>query len=343
MPFLDLPFKHDLFVSCHPGQDLRLIDWTTYLVEQIKNEVKSDATEMVAYSHLLGMDETGSQPLITSFADSPGSSGVILIVLTEQFLRSPWCVEEAHWFEEQLKQNQRHGGRSIVLVCEPALESRLPNSLSGLPKPVPFFSSKDNSGRSAEPKPLGFPHPVENDRAFWMEVSSLATLVINHLRKIKADTTLLSRYREKAATPQPMESLKIYLNAKASHIEAWETVKGQLEDAGCSVFPEKLNQVGNDLLQMEMAREERLRILKEEANAACALVVDPPTEQDIHMLVSDRTALRVSGKNIPCALIDQTGSENSLAQRLGIETVHTVQQDWTSSFQSWLKNTIHAG
>ncbi len=343
MPFLDLPFKHDVFVSCHPGQDLRLIDWTTYLVEQIKNEVKSDATEMVAYSHLLGMDETSEQPLVSSFENSPGSSGVILIILTEQFLNSPWCVEEAHWFEQQLKENQRQGGRSIVLVCDPSLEARMPRSFGGLPKPVSFFSSTDNSGRQSNPKPLGFPHPVENDRAFWMEVSSLATLVINHLRKIKADSSLLSRHREQSTISTPLESLKVYLNAKSSHIEAWETVKGQLEDAGCSVFPEKLSPIGNDLIQMEMAREERLRILKEEANAACALVVDPPTEHDIHLLVSDRTALRVSGKNIPCALIDQTGSENSLAQRLGIQTVHTVQQDWTNSFQSWLKNTIQTG
>nr|WP_070959929.1 hypothetical protein [Hyphomonas sp. Mor2] len=343
MAFLDLPYRHDLFVSCHPGKDLRQIDWTKFLFDELRNEVKSDATEMVGFSHLLGWDEANIASLRANFSDTPSASGVILIILTEQFLRSPWCGEEAHWFEEQLKKNRDNGGRSIVLVCDPALKEELPKSLSELSTPVLFYSNTDESGRISNPKPLGFPHPTNNDTSFWREMSSLATLVINHLRKIKQN----SKYREeKAQSPiisAASESVKVYLHAKATHIEAWENVKGQLEDSGCAVFPERLKPIGTGLMEMERAREERLRILKEEANAACALVVDPPTEHDIHMLVSDRTALRVSGKNIPCALIDRTGSDDPFAQRLGIQTVNAVQQDWTTSFQDWLKTNIHAG
>lgn len=343
MAFLDLPYRHDLFVSCHPGTDLRQIDWTKFLFEQIRNEVKSDATEMVGFSHMLGWDEANIASLRASYSDNPSASGVILIILTEQFLRSPWCGEEAHWFEEQLRKNRENGGRSIVLVCGPSLNDELPKSLSEMSTPVMFYSKSDDAGRMASPKPLGYPHPTNNDTGFWREVSSLATLVINHLRKIKNNSKFLAAQESVSVITPASDAVKVYLHAKATHTEAWEKVKGQLEDSGCSVFPEQLKPIGSGLLEMERAREERLRILKEEANAACALVVDPPTEHDVHMLVSDRTALRVSGKNIPCALIDRTGSDDPFAQRLGIETVNAVQQDWTTSFQNWLKTNIHAG
>ncbi|MEL7040540.1 MAG: hypothetical protein AAGL90_03400 [Pseudomonadota bacterium] len=343
MAFLDLPFKHDLFVSVDHGQDYRLVEWTKHLVSEIQDEILDFESDMNDFNVLFGEHKSANQPLMLSFSNKPGSSGVVLVILSEKFLRSSWCGEEAHWFEEELRKNLAQGGRPIVLLCEPTDPAQWPGYLKQIKDTMVFYSDSERSVQTSGPKPLGFPLPLPDDRAYISAVSKLSTFVVDHLRKIKKKNAFL---QERTITPvitRPAEKAKVYLHAKSAHESVWQDVRGALEDSGYDVLPQGLKPIGDNLRDIEMAREERLRILKEEANAACALVVDGTVEHDVQMLVSDRTALRVSGKNIPCALIDQIGSDHALARQLGIETVNAVNKNWPSSFQTWLQSTLSRG
>lgn len=343
MAFLDQPFKHDLFVSCDHGRDHRLIEWTNHLVSELQDEILDFESDMNDFSIMLGADQSANQPLMMSFANKPGASGVILVVLSKRFLSSPWCGEEAHWFEEELRKNVAQGGRSIVLLCEPTDPGQWPGVLKQIPDTMTFYSDDDRRFEHSEPKPFGFPLPLPDDRSYVAAVSKLSTFVVDHLRKIKAKTALLQHTQTSSVIMPAADRPKVYLHAKAAHEAQWHEAKSQLEDTGCDVLPYAPKPIGTDLLQKERAREERLLILKEEANIACALVVDSPIEHDVRLLVSDRTALRVFGKNIPCALIDRQGGDAALARQLGIEAVNAANANWTNSFQNWIKQTVQAG
>lgn len=343
MAFLDKPFDHDVFVSFDHGLDQKFSDWMHELVKEVESEILDYEREMINLSVLVGKRSDAQRPLTMYFNNKVKASGVILVMMSQKFLDSPWCGEEMEWFEKELRDNLQKGGQTVLLLCEPTDERHWPAYLKQIREKIEFYANQSDGFGSGGPKPLGFPRPKPDDRAFVKAVTNLSTVVVGHLQKIKESSRLKQESMTVLEVNRPVDKPKIYLHPRPSHLEAWNDAKGILQDSGCDVIPDVPDKVGNDLWEIERAREMRLRILNEEANAACIIRVDTPVEQDIQLLASDRTALRVLGKNMPCALIDRVGGSSVLAKQLGIETVEAVSRNWQTSFQNWLRQTVYSG
>lgn len=343
MAFLDKPFDHDVFVSFDHGFDEMFRDWTHELVKEVQSEILDEEDDMLNLSVLVGNRSDPKSSLTSFFNNKVKSSGVILVMMSEEFLESAWCGDDVEWFEKELRDNLNEGGQTVILLCEPTEEDKWPEHLRQIRDKIEFFATQSDSFGLGGSEPLGFPRPKPDDRNFVRAVTNLSTVLVGHLQKIKQSSELKQQSMIALEINRPIDKPKIYLHPRPSHPAAWDDAKGVLQDLGCVVLPDVPDIVGNDLLEIEKAREARLRLLNEEANAACVVRVDSAIEHDIRLLANDQTALRVFGKNIPSALIDRVGGSSPLAKQLGIETVEAVSTDWRAPFQNWLRQTVYSG
>jgi hypothetical protein len=261
--------------------------------------------------------------------------------MSERYLSSAWCTDERDWFEAEVKRRGVSGGVVLVVRAQPTDHDLWPACLKDERGHVvlgfqfhPHPNSKDDFIQ-----PHGFPEPLPEDRAYYKELGTLATIVTQKLRQLKKAQELEQRAQRPRVQIRIEGEPHIYLQAPLSTAKAWAEAKATLEGAGCQVLPGALPMVGLDLPAINAARKERLKILSKDAHVLCLLRAPQANgiEREVEAIASDRAALQAFDKDLPCAIIDRGAGPVPKAAELGIDVVTAQGEEWLLPLQAWLQ------
>jgi TIR domain len=114
-------FEHDVFVS-YAHSDL-LDDWSARLIKDLRTLVAGGLG-------LRGADEVGiwwdyhlrgNQPLTGQLREKVEGTGVLLVLMSEWYLKSAWCRDERDWFVQDVR---RRGADRVFVVRACATDDR---------------------------------------------------------------------------------------------------------------------------------------------------------------------------------------------------------------------------
>ena len=345
MPFLDPPFKHDVFVSYAHGRGGRLLRWSQRLIDELKGDIRDLVTEFDDVDIFIDPDLDPTLPLTQQLRGEVQASGLLMIMMSERYLQSEWCQKELAWFESELKACQASGGLVVVVHVQFTDPNTWPDCLKDEDGHTligfRFHPRPDKSGDLVFP--YGWPEPLPSDRDYTRELGRLATIVTRRLREIKKRPAIrASAHRPARVTPANGQA-NIYLQAPASEIDVWRLTKQVMEASGYRVLPEALPEIDRDFKAIEEERRRRLQLLGCEAHALCLLGSREANglDREIETIVSDRTSLQAFGKDIPCALLHRGGGETTLAEELGIEVIDHDADDWLGHLHNLVR--VEAG
>jgi hypothetical protein len=241
-------FSHDVFVSYghgpgpfngHNGQRRDILScWTRAFVDLLAAQLDINlGTKDEARRARIWMDPEleGNEPLSANLQAKVRDSGLLLVVMSQFYLKSPWCGQELSWFAER---TGNEPGRIFVARAYNTQESEWPAALrpggNALPG-YPFCTFTDTESLG---EPLGWPEPTTDDRDFWKQLTRLADEIARQLRRL--------RYLEDEATVQPLAALpgrvgrSVFLGYMHDSLQdVRDDLRQRLDKAGLQVLPPK--------------------------------------------------------------------------------------------------------
>lgn len=333
-------------MSYAQGRGDRLKHWSQCLARELENDILDLQVEFDDLDIFIDTELDPTKRLTGQLRGKVRSSGLLLVIMSNRYLRSAWCKDELEWFDGEIRQCQSEGGLVLVVRAQPTAHAAWPDCLKDERGHVVlgFQFHPDSKGGDEVVHPYGWPEPQPSDRAYFEELGKLATSVTRRLREIR------DRNELKAQASQPRVRItiegepQIYLQAPAGELDVWQSTKKALEEAGCKVLPDRLLQIGDDLKAMQDARKERLQILQNQAHALCLLHCQQGNGvvREIEAIANDRLVMQAFGKDVPCAVLNLAGGDLPLAKALGIDTIPAVGDEWLLHFQGWLQCALNA-
>jgi hypothetical protein len=123
----------------------------------------------------------GNQPLSESINSKVKQSALFLVVMSQFYLDSPWCLDELKWFSDHAGSNDRV---FVVKAFNTAVE-RWPSALKPDGNPLPGYTFYSTEHPDHPGKPLGWPQPDETEKAYWKEVWNLADAMASQLKRME--------------------------------------------------------------------------------------------------------------------------------------------------------------
>jgi hypothetical protein len=285
-----------------------------------------------------------TRPPTAQLRETVRACGLLLIIMSKRYLQSTWCKDEIEWFEDEVRQRQADSGLVLVVRAQPTEQRDWPDCLKDERGHVVlgFQFHPDSKAGDEVVHPYGWPEPQPSDRPYFEALAKLSNTVTRRLREIRA------RNEEKARASQPRIQItiegkpQIYLQSPVAELEVWQTTKRELEGAGCKVLPRRLPQAGEGLKAVEEARRQRLQILLGHAHGLCFLRIHGGNgvDREIETIVTDRSALQLAGKDLPCAVLNRAGDDLPQAKELGIDIIDATGDEWLLNFQGWLQRAL---
>lgn len=350
MAYLGKPFGHDLFVSYAHGRAERrgvnrLKHWSERLKEEIDGEIVDLLPEFEPLDIFIDDQLDPTKPLTEQLRGEVSQSGLLLVIMSEHYLNSAWCKDDREWFEEEVKRRGSSGGLVLVVRVQPTDHTKWPDCLKDERGHVVIgFQFHPNPKSDDElVQPHGWPEPLLQDRSYYEELGKLASIITQRLRQLRRAQELEAKARRPRVEIHIKGKPNIYLQAPSLAAEAWAEAKALLEGAGCRVLP--LPVIGADLVAMQTARKDRLKILSNQVHALCLLRAPQANgiEREIEAVASDRAALQVFDIDLPCAIIDRGGGGVARASELGIDTIEAQDENWLLQLQGWLQGALERG
>jgi TIR domain len=351
MAYLSNPFEHDMFVSYAHGRADRqgvkgLKHWSERLTDELEGEIVDLLPEFETLDIFMDRQLDPTQPLTALLRREVSGSGLLLVIMSEHYLKSAWCRDERDWFATEVGRRYTSGGLVLVVRVQPTNHADWPVCLKDERGYVVVgFQFHPNPRHDELVLPHGWPEPLPQDRAYYEELGKLASIVTQRLRQLKKAQELEQQAQQPRVQIRIEGEPRIYLHAPISTAQAWAEAKVALGNAGCRVFPGELPVVGTDLVAINAARKERLKILSNQVHALCLLSVPQANgiEREIEAIASDRVALQAFDKDLPCAIIDRRGGGVPRAHELGIDIIEAQDENWLLPLQDWLKGALGHG
>lgn len=361
MPFLADPFKHDIFVSYSHGDfdgagHSPLKRWSQQFTNDLNGQLRQ-IRELDSLSTFLdesqrldrGVDPTMS--LTGQLKDDIRASALLVILMTPHYLASGWCDKEREWW---LTENRdapiEIDGR--IFVCRVIPDAKLnvdwqsrtdhaawPDALRDLAG-FWFHSREDVDVATVPFRWEGSTNDVDNYNKVMRE---LVRRIARRLGEVKARQEQLATEATQLAQLAGGSQV-IYLHARETQHSAWQEAQQSLQDNGHLVFPgapeTQINSQQIDARTVWTQRQERIRQLVD-CDALLLLGTEPSTALETDLLAighRDRQNARdLSGKLLPCALLNQTGSPVPITERFAIEDVDGRMPDWPDDIAAWLR------
>lgn len=341
MSYLDGPFDYDVFVSYAHGGGRRLKEWSQRLVDELESEIQDFSVDFDELEVFIDTELDPTKPLTGQLRGSVRASGLLLVIMTDRYLSSSWCKDEMDWFAAEIQECQSGGGQVLVVRATPTDHEQWPQCLKDERNEAMlgfrFHPEPKTKAEEDAIRPLGFPAPRDDDREYFCELGKLATITTRRLRELKERRTSLANAEVLQTGPENVGKPQIYLDAPSGHQPEWQIAKSDLEAVGYTVLPEAWTEVGRDLKSIEVAREQRLTSIREEANAL--LLLRPPNADEdtryLEMILNDRFTLRSMGRDIPCLILNQSQNVPGQADELGIGLIDARGENWQVNFSTW--------
>ena len=133
MSFLAPHFDPDVFVSYSHGDPIEgrapLRDWTRALVRRLQDQIHSLETEFDGLHIWMDPEVDPTAFLTDELKGKASGCGVLMIVMSNRYLRSSWCKDELDWFKKQFEGRATDGGRLFVLRGQKTDEGLWPEFL----------------------------------------------------------------------------------------------------------------------------------------------------------------------------------------------------------------------
>jgi hypothetical protein len=133
MPYLAPHFDPDVFVSYSHGDpiagDAPLRDWTRALIHRLRVGLHALKTEFDGLDIWMDPEIDPTAYLTPELKAKAGACGVLMIVMSERYLKSSWCGDELKWFREQFQGRANEGGRVFVIRAQRTEEHLWPDFL----------------------------------------------------------------------------------------------------------------------------------------------------------------------------------------------------------------------
>lgn len=188
--------KYDAFISYARVDDVPFDDqnekskWVSMIVAHLKTILDQRLGRRNAAKLFF---DTSSLPGNTwtddALKEALGNSATLVIIMTEGYLESEWCLRECAYFDEM---HENVNGRVFILNCDSIRfeDPRYPKQFRGITA-YPFFRK---SSQLSEPARLGFPAPLEDGQR---------QSYCNQLNKIRTDLAMFLKNGNPPAAPVP--------------------------------------------------------------------------------------------------------------------------------------------
>lgn len=363
MAYIGGPFTHDLFVSYSHGDvdqtgTSRLQRWSDAFVRELEGELKSQPPEFSrAVRIFLDQDQRPSrgidplEPLNKQLNDDIHGSGMLMVLMSPQYLASDWCKREREWWCKKHQCSDLDDGRLALVRAMPTTDPWPAELIDGASEQLPGFYFYDRAAAEHLQRPFGWPEPTATDCAFQNALVDLAGRVCLKLRQLRTRLQEEEEARQHAARLAASGGQIVYLHGRAGATAAWETAHAALTANGL-VVPNDPDPVVNAPAEIQKIRRFRVDIMS--GCDAVLLVADPDTQAtDADLVVigkHDRNSARaVSNRPLPCALLNSVGEAISTPRRkitarsLNVDWIDAAPPppDWLPAVQAWLENASH--
>jgi hypothetical protein len=184
-------FAHDIFVSYGRGPEAFggrrdfLSKWTRKFVDDLASQLDIILGNKEASRRVdIWMDQSalqGNQPLSPELQKSIDQSALLLVVMSDYYLKSQWCKHELEWFNG--RGSDKVVGRVFVVKAFNTDRATWPGALRPEGSDLvgyPFYSteSADDTGM-----PLGWPEPDESDKEYWKQLLALGNQIASELKR----------------------------------------------------------------------------------------------------------------------------------------------------------------
>ena len=342
MAYLAPHFDPDVFVSYSHGKSgsdgkSPLRDWTRALLrERLEvhiHDLSADFDDLSLY-----MDDKidPTAHLTAELRTKVSGSGVLIIVMSERYLKSSWCQDELEWFRKQIRDRAGDPGRVFVIRAQTTDTSQWPDFLCDEHgHPLIGFTFHDPNG-----DPLGWPNPREDDEEFWKALTGLRTALTRRLRELRVRV----QQRSPVATAQwssamGLGSRPVYLHSLPENEAARTDIRLALSSDGIETVTEE-SDCGARL--RSAAHESKLRIEAAKRCEALALVRADNSERSyadlLEIGVDERERIAIARRApIPCAVLDKTGERLPCdVSGFGIHRFDVNKATWRGEFRQWL-------
>jgi hypothetical protein len=356
MCFLGEPFKHDLFVSYSHG-DLdgsgksNLKTWSQAFARELEAELRQnvkfpDLKIFLDQHHRPGQAVDPMEALTEQLRADIGAAGLLIVLMTPQYLRSNWCGDERNWWVEcQAKHGLALNGRIAIARIWPTEDPWPEAFVDQRGEPLVGFTFFDLKRIETRPQPYEWPDPTGAKGPFREALLDMVGRIWQHLAAVKEQLTERARRRAEAERLSAATGRVIYLHARQTHAEVWERAGDALVQRGFVVMPSEPDPVERD---PNRAREIAARRVETLSGCDGLLLVGAEDGRalDADLVVvgrQDRHLARArSERLLPCAVLDTAGPliatprRKAMARALDIDWIDTTQVIWTPEVGSWL-------
>jgi hypothetical protein len=344
MSYLAPHFNPDVLVSYSHGDPVGgrapLRDWSQALIRRLEDGLHALETEFDGLDVWMDPDIDPTAYLTDELKEKAGACGVLMIVMSNRYLRSSWCKEELEWFKEQFEGRARDGGRVFVIGAQKTDESLWPDFLrDGRGHALigfPFYDPENGF-------PWGFQLREPGDD-YFKELTRLQIWLTKRLRELRERAARAAQAMAEAAAPPPAApaptgSRRIYLHAPPECESAQAEIGLALKSDGfIPVAPPAA--AGIKLADWRREANERMEAARRcEALALLRVVEGERFVGDLLDIgVDERERIAgARGAPLPCAVLDKTGEGLPIdVKPFGIERFDINQTDWRGRFRAWL-------
>jgi TIR domain-containing protein len=356
-----LPFSYDLFVTYSHGDDGSgngfLQPWSAAFAKELERELRADRKFRQTLRVFLDQDLRPGRgidpmaPLTEQLHDSIGSSAMLVVLMSPDYLASKWCTDERDWwFERQASLDLPTVDRVAVVKIWPTDVSWPPALTDSRGEPMPGFAFYSDA--AGPPRPLGWEElPGPFGRDFHKALLGIVGRLYRELDGLQS--RLLERERSKADAAKLAQEggQSLYLHGRADRIEMWERAALELADNGFVVVPGEPDPVEQDVKKLQAIRERRVEALSD-CDALLLMATDDTRALDADLVVvgkHDRQSARArTNRLLPCGLLNTVGT--ALATPVRTATTRIVQADWidgtqrpwTPAIRQWLGDKSRA-
>ena len=246
-------YEHDIFVSYAHAEALN--DWSKRLVDEARNLVAAGLGLRQAKDLDLWMDYkiSGNAPLTRQLRDKVEKSGVLLVLMSEWYLKSSWCRDELGWFFDAVR--QKRADRPVFVVRVRATDHSLwPDVFKderGHPLIGYDFVRDVEDNNLGLPKGYPSPENAPDSKDFYMAVGKLAGDMAAQIRAL-AQSEMRPPARPIDPREKQTQQQRVFLAAAPAEDvdDLRDELAGLLRAQGCVVIPE------NNPLDVEQVHEQ---------------------------------------------------------------------------------------
>jgi hypothetical protein len=359
MSYIGPPFAFDIFVSYSHGDDGNghglLQPWSAAFATELERELRSDRRFRQTLTIFLDQDGRPGAgvdpmaPLTDQLKTQIGGAGVLLVLMSPDYLASAWCKDEREWWCGQqaaavLPADERIAIVRIWPTTDPwpsAFEDSRGQPFVGFP----FYTEGE------PPRPLGWtdlPGPFGSD--FRKALLNIVGRLCPKLDAMKARVDEQTRAKEGAAKLAQQGGQSIYLQGRSDRAAEWERAGLELSNSGFVVVPGEPDSIERDPLKLCALRERRVEALSG-CDALLLLGTDDTRALDADLVVVgklDRQSARARSNHLlPCGLLDTVGPSiatpvrKASARALQADWIDATKDPWTPAVQQWLADKGH--